>query len=110
MGGALGSALRYGVGRWLSALGGPWPWGTFAVNLVGAFALAFLAGRVTGLATGPRLLLTTGLMGGFTTYSTFNYEVLDLAQNRWPLALAYVAATVAGALVLGMLGWKLGQT
>jgi len=114
LGGALGSGARYlvslGAARWLGA---EFPWGTLAVNLLGSFLLglmleAFIEGG--GLSPGLRLALTTGAMGGFTTYSTFNYEALSLIETgRWTAGLGYLAATGLGCLVAGALGIAAGR-
>jgi CrcB protein len=115
MGGALGSGLRYGLGLLAARVCGlQFPWGTLGVNLLGCL----LIGLVIALASGPsapispelRLFLTTGVMGGLTTYSAFNHEVLTLlASSAWPRALAYVALTLLGCLVMGTLGGVLGR-
>jgi CrcB protein len=113
-GGALGSGARYLVGIWAGqAWGTPFPWGTLAVNLVGSFLIGVV--MVLGLETGAistemRIFLAVGVMGGFTTYSSFNHETLALAQRgQWGLAAAYVAATVLGGWFVGLLGLLLAR-
>lgn len=106
IGGALGSGLRYLVGlgaqRWLGLL---LPWGTLAANLLGCFLLGFLAFSLDDARAEVRLALTTGAMGGFTTYSTFNLETLAMVEDgTWPKAFLYVLTTVIGGLVCGGLG------
>ena len=108
-GGALGSGARYLVGTWAAgAWGTGFPWGTLTINLAGSFLIAVV--MVLGLETGwvgpdLRLFLAVGVLGGFTTYSSFNYETLALVQRGHPgLAAAYVAATLLGALVTGSAG------
>ena len=118
LGGAAGTGARYLLSGWLLRLAGPvFPWGTLAVNLLGSFLLGFLmqtAATTEILRPTLRLALTTGVMGGFTTYSTFNYEMLRLLQEgAWTLAAANLAATVLGCLLAGLLGmagarWLLG--
>ena len=118
LGGAAGTGARYLLSGWLLRLAGPvFPWGTLAVNLIGSFLLGFLmqtAATTEILRPTLRLTLTTGVMGGFTTYSTFNYETLRLVQEgAWVLAAANLAATVGGCLLAGLLGmagarWLLG--
>ena len=118
LGGAAGTGARYLLSGWLLRLAGPiFPWGTLAVNLLGSFLLGFLmqtAAATEILRPTLRLALTTGVMGGFTTYSTFNYETLRLVQEgAWMLAAANLAATVCGCLLAGLLGmagarWLLG--
>ena len=76
----MGAALRYQLGRVLGAMvpGAAWPWGTFAANLLGGFAMGLLAGWLARGSTMPgepiRLLLGVGLLGGFTTFSAFSLE------------------------------------
>ncbi len=111
-GGAIGSALRYGlvlgVHRWL---GGGWFFGTLAVNLIGSFAIGwasrlFLSGEFLG--AGGRLFLIVGLLGGFTTFSAFSLETLQLLQEgSWRLAALYVALSVAGCLLAVWAGFHL---
>ncbi len=109
LGGAAGTGARYLLSGWAAgALGTAFPWGTFAVNVIGSFFVGLI--MQLGLATpllSPtlRLALTTGVMGGFTTYSTFNYETIRWIQDgSWDLALANVALTVASCLVAGLAG------
>ena len=112
-GSALGGVLRHAVGV---VLAGRAPGGivvaTLAVNAVGSFVLAWLLARqvhapLPGLAWAA---LTTGVLGGFTTYSTFNGEVVrHFAAGDVAAAGRYLAATVAGCLVAGSAGWLLGQ-
>ena len=109
LGGALGTGARYLLSGWtLAALGAGFPWGTLAVNLIGSFAIGgVMHVSLTTALLSPtlRLTLTTGVMGGFTTYSAFNYESLRLAQDgAWLLAAANVVAMVAGCLAAGAAG------
>ncbi len=108
-GGAAGSAARYAVTLWsASAWGSAFPYGTLIVNLAGSFLIALV--MHLSLETGwippdMRLLLTTGVLGGFTTYSSFNYETTQQLRNG-PLALAFanIAATLLGCLLAGFAG------
>ena len=114
LGGAVGSGGRYllalGSAKWLGA---QWPYGTWFANLGGSFVLGVLLQAMletAGGSPGLRLALTTGAMGGFTTYSTFNYEVLSLLESgRWTAGLGYLAATVLGCLVAGAMGVAVGR-
>jgi CrcB protein len=113
-GGAAGTGARYLLSGWaLAALGPSFPYGTLAVNLIGSFCVGLL--MQVGIATPllsptARLTLTTGVMGGFTTYSTFNYETIRYAQDgSWVLALANIGATLAGCLAAGLLGVAAGR-
>jgi CrcB protein len=114
VGGAAGTGARYLLSGWaLVALGISFPWGTLVVNLLGSFLLGLI--MQVGLATpvlSPtlRLALTTGVMGGFTTYSTFNYETIRYAQDgSWLLAAANVVAMLVGCLVAGFAGLWAGR-
>lgn len=114
LGGAAGTGARYLISGWaLTALGASFPWGTLAVNILGSFLLGFLmqVGLATSLITPTlRLTLATGVMGGFTTYSTFNYETIRYMQDgSWPLALGNIAATVLGCLAAGFAGLAAGR-
>jgi CrcB protein len=108
-GGAVGSGLRYGVAVWAAArFGGTFPAGTLIVNLLGSFAIAVvmeLSAETSWLSPDLRILLTTGLMGGFTTYSAFNYETTQyLRSGTWGIALLNIAATILGCLLAGAAG------
>jgi CrcB protein len=111
-GGALGSGARYLVSTWaVRTLGADFPRGTILVNVTGSFLLAFLFGvRSEALSVEARLFLGAGVMGGYTTYSSFNYETLALVERgAGALAAANVAITVAGCLAAGLLGLVLGR-
>jgi CrcB protein len=108
--GAVGTGLRYLAQQVTPRLlGAAFPWGTLFVNLVGSFVLAvvmFLGLNTQALSPTARLTLGTGLCGGFTTYSAFNYETMKLLDDgAYGLALAYVAGTLLGCLAAGYLGW-----
>lgn len=113
-GGAAGTGARYLLSTWaLSAFGPAFPYGTLAVNLLGSFGMGLLVpvGHASPLLSPTtRLALTTGVLGGFTTYSAFNEQTLRFAENgSFALALANVAATLAGCLVAGYLGIAAGR-
>jgi len=114
LGGAIGSVARYGVGAVAAQLlGAAFPWGTLLVNLSGSFLISLvmhvaLAG--TAISLELRIFLTTGIMGGYTTYSSFNYETLALINQRaYGLAGLNVAGTVVGCFVAGVLGLAAGR-
>ncbi len=111
LGGALGSVARYATGSLAQARWGEgFPWGTLAVNLVGAGLMGVLAGALAGRASPWALFLGTGVLGGFTTYSAFNQEVLNLAlRGEAGRAALYAGATVVGALLCGFAGFALGK-
>ena len=107
VGSAAGGNLRYWLGRWIDEQ--PWaaglPWGTFVINVTGSLLLGFLAVWFFERAGPDRrelyLLLGTGFCGGYTTFSTFEWETYKLVRDgRWELALA----NVAGSVVAGFLG------
>lgn len=116
LGGAVGSGARFllssAIVRGVSGPGA-FPWGTLSVNLLGCFVFEFLvAALATIFATSPalRLALLTGILGGFTTYSAFNGEVLALARAGATATVAlYVAATLLGAVAVGIGGAFAGQ-
>ncbi|MFE0426898.1 fluoride efflux transporter CrcB [Streptomyces sp. NPDC058953] len=104
VGAAVGAPLRYLTDRAVqSRHTTAFPWGTFTVNAAGCLVLGAVAGAA--VSTGTYALLGTGLCGALTTYSTFSYETLRLAETgRGRVALANVVGSVlvgTGALVLG---------
>ena len=114
LGGALGSVARYGVGAAAAQLMGPaFPWGTLVVNLTGSFIIAavmHVALTGTSISMEMRIFLTTGILGGFTTYPSFNYETLALVSSRaYGLAALNLGATVVGCLGAGVLGLAAGR-
>lgn len=112
-GGAIGSALRYGVGLLLPAAATSFPAATILVNIIGSFVLGFTIGTVgTPLELHPhmRLLLGTGLCGGFTTYSAFAVESALLLENREPLIMGtYVVSTIVGCGLAALAGIALSR-
>ena len=108
VGGALGSGARYLVSTWATrALGADFPRGTLIVNVSGSFLLALLmgfAGPREAISPEVRLFLGAGVLGGFTTYSSFNYETLALLERGTAHAVANVALTLLGCLGAGVLG------
>ena len=113
LGGAIGTGARYLLSGWLLRItGSVFPYGTLAVNVIGSFLLGFLMEAALAADFPPtlRLALTTGVMGGFTTYSTFNYETLQLFQeDAWFLGVANLGITVTACLVAGVLGLAAGR-
>lgn len=113
LGGAAGTGARYLLAGWLRATGPGFPWGTLVVNVIGSFLLGVVmqVALTTDLISPTlRLGLTTGVLGGFTTYSTFNYETLQyLQQNAWLAAFANLVATVLACLAAGALGVAAGR-
>ncbi len=107
VGGALGSVARHVV----SVLGVAWmgmgfPWGTLAVNVVGSAAIGICG--ALGVSGDARLLLVTGVLGGFTTFSAFSLETGMLWERSPALAVVYVAASVGlGLAAFALFYWGL---
>lgn len=98
LGGAVGAPLRYLTDRAVQARhDSVFPWGTFVVNAAGSLVLGALAGAAVSSET--YALLGTGLCGALTTYSTFSYETLRLAERGWKFL---AAANVAASLLVGL--------
>lgn len=113
-GGAVGTGARYLIVLWAARSFGPtFPAGTLIVNVAGSFLLGFLmhVGSATqSLPVTVRLALTTGIMGGFTTYSTFSYETANfLRRGAGQYAALNIIATVAGCLVAVFAGIALAR-
>ena len=109
IGGALGSGARYLVAIWAaSAFPVGYPVGTAIVNVAGSFVLALvtdLSLRFDVISPDLRLFLTTGICGGFTTYSTFNWEAFRLVEDRaYALAATYVLGTLVACGAAALLG------
>lgn len=113
----LGSGLG-GVGRYLMALwigrtfGTAFPYGTIAINTIGSFVIVVIMqlGLAHKISPDARLLLTTGVIGGFTTYSTFNYETMAFwQQGGWVAGGLNIGVTVLLCLVAGGLGVWVGR-
>ncbi|ESQ74599.1 fluoride efflux transporter CrcB [Asticcacaulis sp. AC402] len=101
VGGALGSVARYGLGQYLSnrGLNSAWPLGTFVANVVGGLLMgvlmALLIGPLKGDGERLRLLLGVGVLGGFTTFSSFSLETVQMLERRDYLqAMAYAGLSV----------------
>lgn len=114
LGGALGSLLRFAVGRLAEAQGlTAFPAATLFVNVVGSFLLGVLATAGEGKTLGGhdlRAIVGTGVLGGFTTYSTFNLEsVRLLQQGDYGRSALYVTLTLALAFAGGAVGMRLGR-
>jgi CrcB protein len=111
LGGTAGAASRYGL---TVAIGSStWPWATWVVNLSGAFLLALLTGWLvgrgpdTGRRRAARLLLGTGFLGAYTTYSALAVDTERLlADGRWAAALAYALSTALVGLAASLAGLR----
>lgn len=106
LGGAAGSVLRYLVGRSINNSG--FPLGTLIINLAGSFLIGLLFGYFTKtnqLASTGAILLMTGFCGGFTTFSAFSLENIEMMQSGQVFkALCYTAASVVFGILLCWLG------
>lgn len=114
LGGAVGAAGRFWLGEsLLRKLGSGIPWGTLAANLIGSFAVGFLAIWLEGRGSAApywRALLVVGLLGGFTTYSALMLECLLLARNQREAALfAYLGGTLLAGVALVWAGARLAE-
>jgi CrcB protein len=114
LGGAIGTIARYLTSlvalRWF---GPEFPYGTLIVNLTGAFVIGLvqeLGAEAAVVSDNTRLFLTTGMMGGMTTYSTFSYETVRLMEaDAWASAWMNVVVTTAVCLGLCFLGMMVGR-
>lgn len=114
LGGAVGTGARYLLGGLVArALGPDFPFATLLINVTGSFLIGLV--QQVGLSTllipdTVRLVLTIGVLGGFTTYSSFSYETLKLVETgSWVAATAYVVLTTALCLVGCAIGLSLGR-
>ncbi|MBB3319137.1 CrcB protein [Rhizobium sp. BK181] len=109
-GGAIGSLLRYYIGQWALRLAGPaFPWGTLTVNVVGCFVIGVFAEMIVrrfDASPELRLLLITGFLGGFTTFSAFSLDAISLFERGAAVSGAvYIVASVGlsmAAVIAGL--------
>ena len=114
IGGGLGSILRYVLGRWVQSLAGAgFPLGTLVINVTGCFAIGFLS-----IMLGPprlvreeyRLAILVGILGGYTTFSTFGYETFtSLNDRQFVRAAANVLLSVGVGLPAVWIGYRLAE-
>jgi CrcB protein len=114
VGGAIGSVLRYAVQGWFrDAFGGRFPWGTFVVNITGCLVIGLLA----GFFAGPRLVreeyrigLLVGVLGGYTTFSSFGLETFNLASDgQFRLALVNMVMSCVVGFVAVWIGYRMAE-
>ncbi len=110
LGGAIGAGFRYHLGTVaLRHLGGHFPWGTLIANLLGGLLAGLLAAFLIGEGSQGeplRLFLGVGMLGGFTTFSAFSVEAMQMIQRGdAALAGAYMILSVMGAVVMSFLGF-----
>ena len=110
IGGFVGSILRYKIGTLIATkTTSDFPWGTFCVNLVGAFLIGLLISSALKQQQAMMLLLVTGFCGGFTTFSTFALENLRLLQSgQWSIFLSYILLSILGGILLCFGGYLVG--
>lgn len=111
VGGAIGSVIRYLISTPINARSAPW--GTIAVNIIGSAILGFLIGWLVDRSLDPAIQigLLTGVLGGFTTFSTFTAEtVLLLDSGRWQTALVNIVASLTFGVAAAALGFALGRS
>lgn len=108
LGGALGALSRYGINlMFLNVFpNNMFPWATFSINMIGSFVLSLLVfGNYWGLPAGWQVAIGTGLLGAFTTFSTFELETLRLLEGgKVTLAMIYMLASVLLGLLAALLG------
>jgi len=108
LGGAVGALARYGLGGWIQGRTGfEFPWGTLVVNVVGSLMIGFSIRYLEAVRIHPeiRALVTVGIFGAFTTFSTFTYETVAMLESgAWSRAGGYCF----GSLALGLAGVYLG--
>jgi CrcB protein len=113
VGGAAGASARYGVGLALPHGPADWPWSTLLINITGCLLIGVLMVLITEVWIGHRLIrpfLGVGVLGGYTTFSTYAVEAQQLIQAGRPgLALTYLAVTVVAALVAVQVGVGLAR-
>ena len=110
LGGALGASGRYAVSLWVKSASG-FPWATLSVNLLGSLLMGLVMGWLARQAApqeGLRLFVAVGVLGGFTTFSAFSFELFMLLDKRALLAAAgYVLASLIGGLTACIAGYYL---
>jgi len=114
VGGAIGATLRWSIGSWIAGrTGAGFPWHTMFINVVGAFLLGVLMALSLekGVMSGDwRLFLGTGVLGGFTTFSTLSYESIALVQDGlWAAGLANMFGSAILGLAAAVLGLVVGR-
>lgn len=111
--GGCGSLLRFAVAGWAQRLGGTFPLGTLTVNVAGSVVIGLVAALLSGpLLVRPeyRLAILVGLLGGFTTFSSYSWETVSLMQDgQWRLAVANVVLSNGLGLAAAWLGLRISQ-
>jgi fluoride exporter len=109
---ALGSVARYAVGNAMTlAVGAEFPWGTLLINVLGSFVISFFgvltaSGARLPLPSDARIFVTVGICGGFTTFSSFSLQTVELARAGYPgRAALYVAASAILCIIACTMGY-----
>ncbi len=110
LGGAIGSLLRYGVALMFGST--RFPWATLTVNIVGSFTLGVLLTYALGRwSTTTTTALAVGLLGGFTTFSTFAWETFTIAQSgELGRSVVYLSVSLIGGLLAALAGFATGRS
>ncbi len=111
LGAGFGGVLRYAIGNIIKWNGTNFPWATFVVNIIGSFLIGIILAyslKNEIFSTNYKLLLTTGICGGFTTFSALSAESLQLIkQGNWMLALAYIICSIVLGIVACGIGFQM---
>jgi CrcB protein len=111
LGAGFGGVLRYAIGNIIKWNGTNFPWATFVVNIIGSFLIGIILAyslKNETFTTNYKLLLTTGVCGGFTTFSALSAESLQLIkQGNWMLALAYIICSIVLGIVACGIGFQM---
>jgi CrcB protein len=108
LGGGLGATLRYWLGGWILSRTGPdFPWGTFVINVSGSLVIGLFLGLAlkSDLSQDWRIFVATGILGGYTTFSSFSYETISLLRDA---GVGPAAFNVFGSLIFGLAAAWLG--
>ena len=109
LGSAAGGVARWALAGWLDARAPGFPWGTLAVNVLGGALIGVAYALIERESV--RLLLITGVLGGFTTFSAYSWQTLALLhEERFGAAAGYAFGSVAACLLACWAGWSLART
>lgn len=113
-GGGLGSVVRFTLGKWINTLHQQsFPWGTFVVNVIACLAVGFVIGIADHkqiISPNARIFWVIGFCGGFSTFSTFSIETLNLFQNGFTVSsILYISASVLICIVATYSGLLIGE-